>query len=383
LSAFLRASNRRSAAPSDPPPQIGLTKGLVYSALVFAVLFVVAEASIRVWAYFFREQYERYDPASEAFVLVPGQHRVGQRIIKINNSGFVGAELQPDSPDLFRILTLGDSCTFGPGDGEGAYPELLQSKLQNIAKGPLRYEVVNGGVEGHWSEMALRRLRSKAPALSPDIVTIYVGWNDLMKFDPLGQADTTRWAGIVTWLDKLWLTKAVRKAAFFFVRPALADPAVGPRSRSGHFANYRPRRYEENLRALVAGVRAVGAQPVLLSLPTVVRADMTVADLKAAAVMFPYYASAYGVGDLLDLLGAYNRSIREIAMEQQVLLIDLDEVFSKRPDSRPYFFDTMHPSRKGHELIADALFESFQRAGLLARTGSKRGTTALPGSTAR
>jgi lysophospholipase L1-like esterase len=53
----------------------------------------------------------------------------------------------------------------------------------------LRYEVVNAGVSGLNSELALRRLRSKVIDLDPDVVTIYIGWNDLMKVDPLSQGN--------------------------------------------------------------------------------------------------------------------------------------------------------------------------------------------------
>lgn len=365
-----RPTGRNQDGRVDNEQRFGFGKSILYSTIIVATILICAELSIRTWAYFFRGEYERYDTVSQTFVLVPGQHRVGRNLISINRDGFIGNELQPDGPDLFRILALGDSCTFGDGDRFTTYPAVLEKQLQAGLGHRSRYEIVNGGVEGLNSEMALRRLRTKGPSLSPDIVTIYIGWNDLMKFDPLGQQDIKRWSRVVRVIDKLWLTKALRKLVFYYVRPILSPPAVGPQSRTGRFKAFRPTFYEENLRALIATARSLGARPVLLTLPTVVRDDMTVQDLREANVVFPYYASTYGVGDLLDLLAAYNRSIRRVSTEQQVPLIDLARVFSKFQDVRPLFYDTMHPNRKGRELIAGELRSGLERAGLLEAVAS-------------
>ena len=119
---------------------------------------------------------------------------------------------------------------------------------------------------------------------------------------------------------------------------------------------------------MIEAVRAAGSKPVLLTLPTVVRPEMTVADLRAARVMFPYFASAAGVADLLQLLGAYNRSIRRIGAEQQVPVIDLARSFERLPTTRPYFWDTMHLSPKGMDLAADEILAGLEREHLLGTT---------------
>ena len=64
---------------------------------------------------------------------------------------------------------------------------------------------------------------------------------------------------------------------------------------------------------MIASLRSVDARPVLMTLPSVVSDDMTVAELRRHNVQFPYFPSAYGTGDLVDLIASYNRSIRRIA----------------------------------------------------------------------
>jgi hypothetical protein len=189
-----------------------------------------------------------------------------------------------------------------------------------------------------------------------------------MKFDPLSQVapgQGSAWSGVARTLDNLWLVKGLRKLLFFYVRGYLAPPATGPESRTGRFAGFRPTAYERNLAEMVEAVRSAGARPLLVTLPTVVRADMSAADLRDAHVVFPYFRSAYAVGDFLDLLAAYNRSVRSLAAQQDVPFVDLAAYFEALGDDKLYFFDTMHPDKRGRELIAEQLLAGLERAGLL------------------
>src|SRR5207245_1686418 len=170
--------------------RFGPVKTIVFSTLVVTLFFAVAEVALRTWVYLFRAPAERFDVATGTFVLLPGIHaRHGADPIRVNSRGFVGPEFQePPPPGVTRIVALGDSCTFGEGTFEGTYPAQLELRL-NSAGGPLRHQVINAGIEGLNSELALRRLESKVIKLRPDIVTVYIGWNDLMKVNPLSQTE--------------------------------------------------------------------------------------------------------------------------------------------------------------------------------------------------
>ena len=54
-----------------------------------------------------------------------------------------------------------------------------------------------------------------------------------------------------------------------------------------------------------------------MTLPTVVSDDMSVEDVRRANVQFPYFRGANAVGDFVDLIAAYNRTIRRVAAEEQ------------------------------------------------------------------
>jgi lysophospholipase L1-like esterase len=351
---------------ANPPPRFGLGRSLLFSAILILLCFGLIEGALRAYVYVFRSPAERFDLATNTFVLLPGTYPTpNPDPIVVNSRGFIGAEFEdPPPPGTLRIVTVGDSCTFGQGSLRGTYPALLEERLQADADGR-RYQVVNAAIQGMNSELALRRLESRVVPLHPDLVTIYIGWNDLMKFDPEGQVESPRMALIARWLDRLWTVKGLRKLLFYNLRPRLAPPLTGPQSRTGRYADYHPAVFEHNLRTMIATARGIPARVVVMTLPTVVRDDMNVEDVRRAGVQFPYFRGANAVGDLLDLIAAYNRTIRRVAAEEGVSVVDLALEIDARPDRPTLFFDTMHATAAGREVIADVLARELRAQGVL------------------
>jgi len=99
--------------------------------------------------------------------------------IENDSAGFRGPErAAAGDEDVYRILCVGDSVTFGFNvDQPGAYPRQLEALLR--ARHPGRQiEVVNAGVPG-WSWMqGLRFLEAYGLALRPDLVIAAHGTND-------------------------------------------------------------------------------------------------------------------------------------------------------------------------------------------------------------
>ena len=116
------------------------------------------------------------------FTLNPELDVLGQ---KLSSDGFRTHELAEKRPGVFRILALGDSCTFGQlqrGDRYGyvanPYPLALE-KLLADRLGPGRFEVFNAGIPGYNSYQGLLLLRGKLREVDPDLITVRFGWNDL------------------------------------------------------------------------------------------------------------------------------------------------------------------------------------------------------------
>lgn len=83
--------------------------------------------------------------------------------------------------DVFRIITIGDSFTFGLYvDQRSSYPKLLETSLNSKIKcdGISRFEVINLGVYGYDLEYAIQRLNKRGLKYNPDLVVWLVNyWN--------------------------------------------------------------------------------------------------------------------------------------------------------------------------------------------------------------
>jgi lysophospholipase L1-like esterase len=364
------ASGRVPRSAGGAGHRMSWVKVAVFSVLPVLILLGAGEVGLRVWSYWFRTPYERYNPTSGRLELVPNMRYTTARGLefRINSKGFLGPEFdEGKAPGVYRIFAVGDSCTFGSGFWRETYPAIA-AQILGAEAGSGRFEVINAGIEGYNSEFALDRIRTELLAYHPDMLILYVGWNDLMKIDPRNAGATGRYLGVALVLERSFLVKAYGKALFYHLRPLVMKPRIGPDpDATRELAAFAPVRYRANLEAAVELLRDHGVVPVLVTLPTVVTADMTQADLERAHVFFPYYPAGYGVDAFLRLHGAYNEVIRKTAAKYGVPMVDLEPVLGGVA-RRELFWDTMHPSEKGHRLIAEAIARTVRS---VRRTGDK------------
>ena len=193
-------------------------KLLITCAATLAIL-LAGEATLRLWDYFFRLPYRYFDPDLEMFRLVPGFQTTGNgKDLRINSRGFRAREFTRDKPsDVFRIIMLGDSVTFGLFGEDCYYAGVLQQLFD--AEGPGKVEVINTAVEGYNSRDALRLLE--------------------------GQPGTA-------------ITPEEEKA----------------------FRRYVPLVYKENLQRIISTARTGGSDAVLFTLPSLLRPDLSPNDMR-------------------------------------------------------------------------------------------------------
>jgi lysophospholipase L1-like esterase len=356
----------RTAGGRRPP---SWRKQALFAVIIVSGLVLLAEAGVRTWAHYFRTSYERYNPTTNRPELVPDIRYTTPRGLefRINSRGFVGPDFdEAPAAGVYRIIALGDSCTFTTGIWRVAYPHVLEGLL-NQGGGGGRFEVINAGIEGYNSEYALERLRSEIVRYRPHMVSLYIGWNDLMKIDPTNPLAAGRHRALAAWLERSYLVKAYRKLLFVYLRPLLFHPSVTGSEGDRHaYDDFVPRGYEANLEAMLAVLREHGIKAVLVTLPTVVRAGMSREELASSNVFFPYFAGTYSVDRFLSLHAAYNRVIRAVASRHGVPLVDLEAAFEGE-HRRELFWDTMHPNEKGNAVVGRAMFETITALGRSGR----------------
>lgn len=134
------------------------------------------------------------------------------------------------SSNVYRILCIGDSITFGFNvDQDAPYPRQLEVELGRRYPGRV-FEVINAGVPG-WSWLQGERfLRFDGLALHPSLVVMGHGTND--QFFPTNVTDREKlgssspWARAGRWMQwQLMRTNTYRALAHFLPK---RDPATAP-----------------------------------------------------------------------------------------------------------------------------------------------------------
>jgi lysophospholipase L1-like esterase len=262
--------------------------------------------------------------------------------VEINSLGTRGPEVRdPKPPGLWRVICLGDSCTFGAAR---SYPQILQSILDERAPGA--FEIVNAGVIGYTSLHGLEWFQRDLARLHPDVVTLYFGWNDMWreKDSAVRGWFQSRIAGERRPWFRSYLWEAASRSVVFLAN------AFG---RSG--LQVPPEQYRAVLRRFAALGREQGFAVVYLTAPAGFDDDHTPQWLIDHGFVAP--------GDsALALRRTYNRIVTEVAAHEKRPLVDCAADF-ERSGGRALFadpdHDPIHPNDTGYRRIAAALAEEL------------------------
>ncbi len=99
---------------------------------------------------------------------------------RTNELGFRDGPIAPKSPNMFRILCVGDSVTFGTGvTNEETFPNVLERGLQQSARPGITVDVINAGVSAYNARNIRGQLEQYLSQLRPDVVVYIFVENDL------------------------------------------------------------------------------------------------------------------------------------------------------------------------------------------------------------
>jgi lysophospholipase L1-like esterase len=332
-----------SHLPPSTSPSISPRKQALFALVTLVLVLGAIELGVRLYHVARNvgtsdepRGYVVQDPEA-GYALKPGYNEGG---IRIDRLGFRGPEVGVTKPPgVYRIVALGDSATFGPHEVECAYPYLLPDLLA-----PRPTEAVNAGVEGYRSDRALVHLRRDVMPLQPDLVTVFVGWNDLYQTDPSVESDQLSLRGNPL-AELLMLSDAAQTfRRLYFLR---VHPRTDTTAASTLPPNYEPVGYGERLRVIIRTARAGGAQVLVFTWPTVLSDSMSPAAV--AKVHFPPYTTS--LDELRALYDRYQATLRRVAAEEGVPVVDNAAIFP--PEQKAdLFLDTAHFTCAGQALVA-------------------------------
>jgi lysophospholipase L1-like esterase len=310
------------------------------------------------------------EPADDSAGMVPDEElrwkfRPGGlfRGRRINSLGFLDREVNPvKAPGAIRVICMGDSCS---AQGSPPYSGFLNTLLTNAPPTAERWEAFNMAVHGYSSVQGLRLFQLKGPALHPDVVTLYYGWNDHWQGGRL--PDVLRMAVRSNRFRAAVLRLLGNKRFGQLLLKHLA-PRAGP-AQSQKYDGYRvPREdYRSTLAEFVAEIRAAGAVPILITAPRA-RALTPALVKNKQAISMEQVTGAHD--DYADIT-------REVAASLNVPLLDLHRMMDGEESAPLFEPDGIHLVKDGRRLIARELYARLREVAASEEWRLRKGSRPL------
>jgi len=289
----------------------------------------------------------------------------GARIIT-SSLGLRSAEVGPKQPGEFRILSLGESTTFGAKvEGDQTYSAVLEALLQ-ASDSERKYRVINAGVSAYSSFQSLKYLELRGLQLQPDLVLFSHEINDFLPTTfrasevkvevPLGESnfgltDRQLYASRKHLLHRRLLSvSAVYRCLHHFSARRNLQRLQGTIDGADHDHVTIPGYYSEV--ATREGVKE-------LELPTRVSVEERKDNLRRLAAL----CNDHGIR-LVIMHPSYITTKRhqcELTEFCEMSGVPMFEVYDSlhRTGTRPldYFVDNWHPSPLGHRALAEDLLK--------------------------
>jgi lysophospholipase L1-like esterase len=281
----------------------------------------------------------------------------------INSQGFTGDVLgEQKPPHTKRILTLGGSVMFNR-----RMTERLIGSLKMITSTPL--EVQGGALRSHTSRDSVIKYKYHFHRYHFDYVLIYEGVNDLWMNHISADKFKSDYSHARPWyrrnivLNNSLLARYIYNN-FLWSRPKcyFEDWPVLACHNGANFRAYET--FAKNTRDLVKLIRNDKGVPILMTFAWYIPANYTrqaFLDDKLGYVNPTHYdkcpVELWGaVTYVREGIQELNRIIRNIARDENVLIIDQDEMLS---DNILMFGDPVHPSEKGADIFVRNITDFF------------------------
>lgn len=236
----------------------------------------------------------------------------------INALGFRG-EVFDFYEDAKGIMVMGNSCVFGWEiyELEKTFTYKLERKL-NAGNG--NYKVFNFGQPGYSSTQCLKLYKEWKYNANPDILVLYIGWNDIWPTPMLTDAQTIKALKV----NNTWVARQLKKMRTYALMQEIL-PESSPMDTTSLSKTRVPlKETKANLEKLIKEQKTI--------------------------IILPPYCKEERKG-----IEPYRKMLLE-EFSEDVILLRLDSLEYTAPNSNSYFSnDGFHPNEKGAEYIADRL----------------------------
>jgi lysophospholipase L1-like esterase len=275
-------------------------------------------------------------------------------VLQVNSHGFLGPEIQKEKrPGTLRIMTIGDSVTFGSYVGASSYPRAMERELNHTnMTGSFKFEVVNAGVRGYNLQSVIKRI-DYFLEFKPDIITILIGWNHtILRADPRKNEDLYRNLALYRIFYHAVINRSLSvtmpaSPENFYNKNDVLMAKLRDTTFSSDFGDW------ENLIERIRR-RLPKSRIVVISLAGLFMEDV---DPDPAAMTMAFsVAFSRNLYSWAVLTSAYNRKLLEFANRHELSVIDLAEWSKSAFQPRYEFFvDSVHMTDRGYDLVGKFL----------------------------
>lgn len=285
---------------------------------------------IEMWRYAVELKQPVDDNRSHIHISESKEVLMGAPVI-INSKGLRDKEYDYEKPeDVYRILVIGDSLTFGWGvKSEETFSKILEDRLNdqnNISQKYKKIEVINSGIGNYNTKQELAFLENEGLRYSPDEVILAYFINDAENTQKETNNFLTRRSILYTYI------KSVKNRISFVVD--------GEKRYNVYYSN------------LYNGDNFTKYKGILESLDNRLREN----NIRLTVVILPEFHdfNNYEFDNIHD-------KITDFFSEKERFVIDPLYIF-KGQDSRSFWVarDDPHPNAMAHKLISNVIFEKIK-----------------------
>lgn len=258
-------------------------------------------------------------------------------------------------PDVFRVVALGGSTTYGMyfEDAGGVWVSLIGLALRETFD--LEVEVINAAVPNYTTYELLGMATMWLPEFRPDLVLVHVGLNDAFTigFPDEGGPDNTNFRFSWSYRPMPPAIRKAMRASYFFrlsgngwlarsghqigdLTTAMQYPIPPDDQLEGHIRSATGKYFRRNLETLIALIQRTGAEPVLVNMP-----------------LNPAYEQGLGLyyDAVSDAVVRNNGVMAELADEHDLALVDAYSLM-RAPE---LYLDAAHLNQDGMVRKAQAV----------------------------
>lgn len=279
-----------------------------------------------------------------------------------NELGLRSGPVLPKQAGEFRILSLGESTTFGAGvEGDQTYSARLEGILNEVT-GTNRFTVINAGVSAYTSFQSLVYLKERGFELSSDLVIFYHEYNDFLPTSirdsrnnvigmNLSDPERYRSRGRRLHRSLLQLSAVYRYVCY---RVAMSKIREFQNDESKVRSNSVVLRVSDREESLRLPLR-VGPEERVAVLVELIE-ECRKRGVRLVIIHPSYYLSKPHQCDLTDVCAQYEVPMLQAQTILHPARVPIDDMF----------LDRTHPTALGHERLAEAIAAFLIGEGLLS-----------------